>query len=213
MVGVTALVWSCTKHQLRSTDFSTTIKVTTTSDSSPHSHLCTAYVCSCTHVLEAFLLCSIPHLRLLLGSLHQSSLQAANQAQLSTATYQSTWQRSGFPVPASRNEGWPSILAVWPKIPTFPWAKTTMPHQKARPSPRNNFRPGLPFYTVLLHREEHHHMLESWNAKPQQQKKRIKELIYICLVFNNHYQMSECVLCLWTSFQEENHKNKVILSH
>lgn len=53
IVGVSALVWSSTKHQLMSADFSSTIKATTASDSSPRSHLCTAYFCSCIHALGA----------------------------------------------------------------------------------------------------------------------------------------------------------------
>lgn len=91
------------------------------------------------------------------------------------------------------------------------WAKTTMPYQKARrTSPRST---GLPFQAVLLQRRASPHARKLKCKTTAAKKKRIKELIYICLVFNNHYQMSERVLCLQTTFQEENHKNKVILSH
>lgn len=164
MVGVTALVWSSAKHQLMTTDFSSTIKATTISDSSPRSHLCTAYFCSCTHALEAFLFCSTHHLRLLLGSLHQSALQAAYQAQQSTATYKSTCQMETR-VSSSCIQKWGLPLcssSVTQDAYFSAWARTIMLHQKARrTSSRSKFRPSLPFYAVLLHREEHHHMLES----------------------------------------------------
>lgn len=106
MVGVTALVWSRTKHQLTSADFSSTIKATTTSFALPPVHSLLLLLHSCSE--------DIPHLRLLLGSLHQSSLcklpTKHSWAQLPTKALGK--QRLGFPVPASRSEG-------WPKIPTF----------------------------------------------------------------------------------------------
>lgn len=132
IVGVTALVWSSTKQQLMSADFSSTIKATTTFDSSPRSHLCTAYFCSCTHALEPLLFCSILHLRLLLGSLHQSALQAASEAQLSTATYKSTWQTETR-VSGSCIQKWGLPLyssSVTQDSYSSAWAKPTMPYQK-----------------------------------------------------------------------------------
>lgn len=139
MVGVTALESSSIKHQLVNTDFSSTIKATTF-DSSPRP--CCAQLTSAPAPM--FWRPSPSAAFLISGSASRFSSPehsaSCNQAQLSTATYKCTWQMK------TRVSG--SCIQKW-GLPLYSsnvtrdfyftaWAKTIVPYQKARISPRSN---------------------------------------------------------------------------
>lgn len=149
ILGVTALVWSSTKHhwlQQCHKSYDNFWLLPTLPAVHRHSSSAPFLISGCCLVLFTRVLCKL----LIKHSWAQLPTKALGKWRWVSGSCSQKWGLTLYSSSVTQD----SYFSAW--------AKTITPYQKARrTSPRSNFRPGLPFYAVLLHREEHHHMLES----------------------------------------------------